>query len=347
MAAASTPRKAKVKVTYTPKGKTPKHTSPVMAEYESGFSFTESATGQSDSLSLKLINRDLRWANKWMPKKGDKMVAVIRALNWDKAGQEKDTVCGKFCVDDLSLSGPELTCEIGALSVPESQAFRVTERKKTWKNVTIQEIAQKICSRYHLSLNYDAGTIRIKNLEQNGKTDSDFLRGLCDDYGLYIKVFYGRVFIYDVAKYEAKPAAATYSINDFQSWSFNTTMVGTYTGATIAYTKGKSDSGESKEIKITVGGGKRKLSINEKVDNEADARRRACAKVNEENRKAATMSVTIKANPWICSACCIQIKDAYRLNGKYFIDKVTHNVDADGAYTMDLELHRVQKKITG
>lgn len=345
--AADTPRKAKVKITYTPKGSSTKRTSAEMAKYESSFSYTEAATGESDTLSLKVINRDLRWANKWMPKKGDKMTAVISLLSWDKQGQDKAVTCGKFCVDDLSYSGPELTCTIGGLSVPESQAFRVTERKKTWKNVTIQEIAQKICSRYGLSLNYSADSIRIKSMEQSSQTDSDFLSSLCDDYGLFIKIFYGRVFIYDAAKYEAKKAVKSYNINDLQSWDFNTTMVGTYTGATITYTKGKSTGSESKEIKVTVGGGKRKLAINEKVDDEADAKRRACAKVNAENRKAATMNITIKADPDLCSGLCIQIKGAYQLNGKYFIDKTTHNVDAEGAYTMDLEMHRVQKKITG
>jgi len=345
--AKGTPRKAKVKITYTPKKGSKKRTAATMAEYESGFTYSEAATGESDSLSLKVINRDLRWANSWLPQKGDKMTAVIDLLSWDKDGENKAVVCGKFCVDDLSFSGPELTAQIGGLSVPESQAFRVTERKKTWKNVTIQEIAQKICARYHLTLVYTAGTIRIKNMEQTGRTDCDFLRGLCDDYGLFIKIFYGRVYIYDAAKAEAKAAVKTYHINDFESWDFNTTMVGTYTGATITYTKGKSDGGESKEVKVTVGGGKRKLAINEKVDDEADAKRRACAKVNAENRKAATMSVTIKANPYLCSGLCIRIKGAYHLNGKYFIDKTTHNIEADGAYTMNLELHRVQRKVTG
>ena len=44
-----TPRKAKVNITYTPKGQAAKRTADVMAEYEEGFSYTDAATGESDA----------------------------------------------------------------------------------------------------------------------------------------------------------------------------------------------------------------------------------------------------------------------------------------------------------
>ena len=94
-----------------------------------------------------------------------------------------------------------------------------------------------------------------------------------------------------------------------------------------------------------MGSGKRQLNITEKVDSLPDAQIKACARVNKENRKAVTMSATIKANLKIVAGVCIKIKGAYNINGKYFVDKVTHKIEADGAYTMDLELHKVQSKI--
>lgn len=99
------------------------------------------------------------------------------------------------------------------------------------------------------------------------------------------------------------------------------------------------------ELTLTVGSGKRILNINEKVDSLSDAQIKACARVNKENRSAVTMSATIKANLKVVAGVCIQVKDAYDLNGKYFVDKVTHRIEAEGAYAMDLELHKVQSKI--
>lgn len=338
---ANTPRKVVANITYTPKGKKASRTASTMAEYEEGFSYTDAATGQSDTMSLKVCNKDLRWANKWLPKKGDKMVAKIKLYSWDSAGKNITFTCGKFCCDDLSFSGPTLICDIGGVSVPEGQAFRSTQRTKTWKKVTIQEIARKIAARYKLKLYYEAGKITIADMEQNKQTDCEFLNKLCEDYGLYIKVYYGKIIIYDIDAYEAKKAVRSFDIKNFQSWSYNTTLTGTYTGAKITYTKGDNDN----ELTLTVGSGNRILNINEKVDGLADAQIKACARVNKENRSAVTMSATIKADTKIVAGVCIQVKGAYNLNGKYFVDKVTHKIEAAGAYTMDLEMHKVQSKI--
>lgn len=335
------PRKARVNITYTPKGEEPVRTADAMAKYEESFSYVDAATGESDTVSLTVCNRDLRWADKWLPQKGDKMTAEIKLSNWDGAGKDISFDCGKFCCDDLTFSGPTLICKIGGVSVPEGQAFRTTQRTKTWKKVTVQEIARKIAESYGLAFYYEAEKIYIADMEQSKQTDCEFLNKLCEDYGLYIKVYYGKIIIYDVGIYEEKEAVADYSINEIDSWSYNTTLTGTYTGATITYTKGD----DNKELTLTIGSGNRILNINEKVDSLSDAQIKACARVNKENRGAVTMSGTIKANPKIVAGVCITIKDAYSLNGKYFVDKVTHNIDADGAYTMDLELHKVQSEI--
>ena len=86
------------------------------------------------------------------------------------------------------------------------------------------------------------------------------------------------------------------------------------------------------------------LNINEKVDNLADAKLKATARLNKENRSAVTMNATIRANLKIVAGVCIKVTGAYKLNGKYFVDKVTHKIEAEGAYTMDLEMHLVPPK---
>lgn len=334
------PRKAQVDIVYVPKGQS-QRTPSIMADYQESFSYVDAATGESDTISLKVCNKDLRWANLWMPNKGDKLEAVIRVFNWEGVGKDKNFICGKFCCDDLSYSGPTLVCTINGVSVPEGQAFRCTERSYTWENVSVKEIAQRIAGRYNLSLYYDAKIINIASAEQSGETDCSFLNKICEEYGLYIKIYYGRIIIYDIDTYENKPAVETYHINDFEAWSYNTTLTGTYTGATIKYTNGDEDE----ELTLTVGSGERNLNINEKVDNLADAQLKACAMVNKENRSAVTMTATIMANPKIVSGVCIELSGAYNLNGKFFVDKVTHNIEADGAYTMELEMHKIQPKI--
>ena len=142
-----TPRQVAVKVIYSKKvksrkaGVTKKRPAAVMAEYNEGFTYTDPASGESDTISITLTNTDMRWAKKWIPKKGDKLTAKIIEKSWDKAGQEKTFFCGKFCLDDISYSGPELTCTISGVSVPDGNAFRSTQRNRTWKKAVLKEVA--------------------------------------------------------------------------------------------------------------------------------------------------------------------------------------------------------------
>ena len=340
----SAPRQASVSVAYQRAGKAGragKHPAAVMAEYNEGFSYTDPASGESDTISITLANIDLRWANKWMPKKGDKLTARIIEKSWDKPGQKKAFYCGKFCLDDLSYTGPGLTCTIGGVSVPEGNAFRSTGRSKTWKDATLKEVGAEIAKKYHLKLQYIGEAIKLGAIEQSNEPDSSFLTKLCGDYGMAIKVYSGKIAIYDKGEFEARKPVATLEKADLQDWSYNTTLVGTYTGACIKYTSGKDD----KEMKCVVGGGKRILNINEKVESLQEAQIKACAKVNAENEKAVTMSVTIMADNRIAAGSTVNIKGLYRLSGKYFVDKATHGISPDGAYTMALELHKCQKRI--
>ena len=342
-----TPRQASVSVTYQKKvkpqkaGGEKKPPADVMAEYIEGFTYTDPASGESDTISITLSNIDMRWADKWIPKKGDKLTAKIIEKSWEEAGEKKKFYCGKFCLDDVTYNGPELTCTIQGVSVPEGNAFRSTTRSKTWKNATLKEVASGIAKKYHMKLEYLGDTIKLGTIEQSSEADSSFLKRLCEDYGMAIKIYCGKIILYDKGQFEARKAIATLKESDLLDWSYNSTLIGTYTGAQIKYTSGKN----SKELKCVVGAGKRILNITEKVESLQEARLKACAKVNAENEKAVTMRVTIQANNKIAAGSTIKIKGFYQLSGKYFVDKVTHNIEAEGAYTMDLELHKCQEQI--
>lgn len=339
-----TPRQAGVRVAYqkaSRSGGTSARPAAVMAEYNEGFSYVDPASGESDTISITLTNIDLRWADKWMPKKGDKLTAEIVEKSWERMGQGKKFYCGKFCLDDLSYTGPELTCTIGGVSVPEGNAFRSTDRSRTWKKATLKEVAAEIAGKYHLKLQYTGEGIKLGTIEQSNEPDSSFLTKLCQDYGMAIKIYSGKIVIYDKGSFEARKPVATLKKADLQDWSYNTTLVGTYTGARIKYTSGKND----KELECLVGGGKRILNINEKVESLQEAQLKACSRVNAENEKAVTMSVTIMADNRIAAGSTIKIAGLCQLSGKYFVDKATHIISPDGAYTMTLELHKCQKRI--
>jgi len=334
------PRTAGVIVTYIKAGEGA--IPPSMQEYTEGFTYTDPASGESDTISITLDNAGMEWAEGWMPQKGDIITADIVLRNWDAAGGIRTFQCGKFCLDDLTYKGPVLTCEIGGVSVPEGNAFRSTARSRTWKDATLKELGAEVAGRYGLAYEYAGDVVKLGTVEQDNEPDSTFLNRLCQDYGIAVKVYYGKLIIYDRGAAEAAEESAVLHAQDLQDWSWNTTLAGTYTGAEIRYTSGEDD----KEYSCTVGGGKRMLTLNERVESLQEAQVKACARVNEENEKAETMRCTIMADPAVCAGCTVRIEGLPQINGKYFVDRVTHNLSAGSAYTMDLEMHKCQHRLT-
>jgi len=336
-------RRAAARVTYMKAGSGSNQSAAVMAEYTEGFSYTDPASEESDTVSITLSNIDLRWAGSWLPQTGDKITAEIVLEDWEEAGQSVAFPCGKFCLDDLSFRGPEYTCTIGGVSVPEGNSIRSTERSKTWQEVTLKEIGAEIAGKYHLLFDYTGNTIKLGTVEQNQESDSSFLSRICKDYGMAFKIYSGKVIIYDKGEFETRAEITIITAGDMQDWSYNTTLTGTYTGAEIRYTSGSDDE----ELTCVVGGGNRILNINEKVESLQEAQIMACARVNAENEKAETMNCTIMADTRIVAGSTVGVKGLNRIDGKYFVDKATHSIGADGAYTMSLEMHKCQKRITG
>ena len=334
----SNARKATVTVSYSGS-----LSSSIVNERIDNFSYSDPAEGQSDTASFQMSNIDGS-IFKHFPKRGDKFSCKIKLSDWDSDGDSRTIDCGMFCTDDETFEGYPLSCKISGTSVPEKEAFRVTKRSKTWEDIPIAGIAGEICGRYGLSLTYDAATIQIKSMEQSEEEDSSFLKKVCDDYGLSMKVCFGKVIIYDPVRYEGKGSVKTFDIKDFaDGWSYNCTMVGVYTGATIKYTNGEDDT----EYTCQVAGGSRIFAISSKVDSLGEAKIKAAAQVNKENRSEETFSGTLRGMPGIFSTKNFTLTGVPApISGKYFIDKATHDISSGGAYVIKIEAHKVQKAIT-
>lgn len=332
-------RRAKIIVSYAGNGSS--HSNDVMSDYIQAFEWQDNASSEADTVALTMQNIDHKWLSSWKPKKGDKLTAKIKVFDWKEKGDKEEVDCGKFCVDTMSFSGPDLTSSLGGTSVPESSSFRSTARNKVWKKVTLQEIQQKIAGKYHMKAVYEADKIYFKKLEQSDNADCSFLQQICDDYGLAFKIYAGKVVIYDKGKLEEKAPVATIGKANLMDWEYNSSLVGTYTGATAKY----QPENAKKVMSVKVGKGNRYLTITEKCEDLADARMKARQQVNAANESADTMSLSIFPNTKIVSGVTVTVKDLWKANGKYFIDKVTYSFDGSSGLTQKLEMHKVVKRI--
>ena len=310
-----------------------------IADQVTSFSYTDVASGQSDSVSITMHDIGKEWMDNLMPQKGASLGAKLKLTNWNKEERVDTFKCGTFVLDDISFSGRPLSCVLGGVSVPIMDDFKSLPRTKTWEKTTIEDIAKEISDRACVSLRYKAGSIQIAEIEQNKQTDSAFLYSLCEKYGLAMKVYNHKIVIFDIVGYEANDSVLTLKETDLLSWSYNTTVEGTYTGVDLNYT----DPDEEDPINVTMGSQGRMFSVNTQASSRYDAELQAAAKVNEANRKIETMDVTIRANIKIVASHCIKISGLGKADGKYYVDKIKHSVGS--GYKMQLTLHKVQKPI--
>lgn len=330
------PRNVGLEVTYD--GMTPKLGEKI-ARQATSFTYTDVASGQSDSVSITLSDIDKEWMGNLMPKRGASLGAKLKLTNWNQEGKNESFNCGTFVLDDISYSGRPLRCVLGGVSVPAMDDFKSLTRTKTWKKTTIKEIASEIAKRAGVSLYYSADTIKIVELEQSKQTDSAFLYSLCEKYGLAMKVFNKKIVIFDIVAYEEKKAVVTLKETDILSWSYNSTIEGTYTGVKLDYTNPDSN----KTISVKIGSSGRMYTMNTQASSKFDAELQAEAKVNAANRKIETMTITIVANTKIVASQCVEVSGLGKIDGKYYIDKIKHSVGS--GYTMQLTMHRVQDAI--
>ena len=327
-------RRAEVEITYNGAAVTSK-----MADYKTEITYTDPACGEADALDIAVQDRGRQWTTAWVPLTGDTMTATIKAMDWDREGDNRILPCGFFILDNFDFGGWPVTGTISGVSVPADGSFRATKRTKTWENVTIQEIGKEIAGRAGVALAWDVEgePFTIESVEQSEETDCEFYMALCDEYGLSMKVYAQKIVVYDREAYKKKDPVDKITEEDLEAWNWTRTLAGTFTGGEFTYTDPKTEE----EIKVTVGTGTRILKQSGKADNKADAERKIKAAVAKGNHGATKLSATIMGNASLVASQCVTVVGLGKLSGKYFIDKITHNITGSG-YTMSLELSLVE-----
>lgn len=212
--------------------------------------YTDVAHGASDSAEFSLDNSDLNYLKKGLPAKGSTATLAIKTKDWTI---QPDTTIktGKMYVDSATISGPEPEAvSVQALSMPSYSGFSSTEHHKTYKKTTAKAIIKKIASRNKMTLKYYGPTIKVKTIQQDGATDSDFVIDLCERYGLRVKITNRTLYVYSASRYAQKAAAVTLKRSVAASgYEYTNDILGAYTYATNTY----QDKKKKKDVKVSVG----------------------------------------------------------------------------------------------
>ena len=308
-----------------------------ITDYIEGFSYVDNASGTADTVTLKLNNKSGKWSGSWIPVQGDSVKTIIKLTNWNKEGDNRVFDCGYFLIDDLSFSGPPSTASIGGISTPINTDFNVTKKNKTWQKTTVKGILSSMASSAGIGLYFSGQDYTIDEIEQSDQEDVNFAFQLCSSYNLAMKLYNRKIVVFDQVEYEKKDASLTIRRADVESYSIIKGMTRQYDGVSISYTDGIAN--KTLSYKFMLKEGTRILKLNEKASSLQDAEVKAKAKLLEHNRACQTMSVTVKGDTKYISSKCVKVSGFGKLDGKYYIDSVTHTKDAGSGYTCTLEMH--------
>ena len=116
-------------------------------------------------------------------------------------------------------------------------------------------------------------------------------------------------------------------------------MTRAYDGVSISYTDSKKN--QTLSYKFMLKDGSRILKLNETAESLQDAEIKAKAKLLEHNRQCQTMSVKLMGDTKYIASKCANVSGFGKLDGKYYIDTVTHEKRRSVVYYCTLEMHAV------
>lgn len=310
----------------------------VGAEIES-LTYVDNAADDSDSIDITLDAQDSKWLHGWLPQEGATLRPRIIGRDWNGPGDTHVMECGLFILDDVAYQDAPTTLQVGGVSKPSDTDFSELERETIWKNTSIKRIGESIAGRYGLGFTYDADDYDIECDEQDG-TDSSYYNTLCKNYGLILKVYAKRLWVYDRERYKGKRAVQDFDRTNIipGSLSYNTTLSGTYTGGYFTYT----DADKDLDIVCSVGGGNHTKNVNRRATSVYDASVQLCAEINNANHGRVKLKFSVMGNWGVSAGNNLRLTgygDGLNggINGKYFVDKVTHKYTKSGGFVTSFE----------
>lgn len=306
-----------------------------LSPYLMAWTYTDNLSGQVDDICITLEDRATRWLNSWMPSKGSTLKVSIIKKNWEGyTGTSKKNI-GKFEIDTITAAGEPTEVTIAAMAVPESAAIRKEQKSKAWENATLKKVAGDIAAQNKMKLIFKSSDTQKKDrYEQDNETDLQFLRRLCNDEGLCLKISNKNLVILDEADYEGKKESATITRDNsgadkritVKEWQAISTICDVYKSCRVEHT----DKEKKKAIKATFSPPKapktgKTLVIKQDVKTHAEALRLAKKSLREKNKEANKINLTVLSTMHIDAGMTFRLARFGKFNGKYIAYTVIHS----------------------
>lgn len=273
--------------------------------------------------------------------KGTEIQVKILQQNWDTDGVDKILDCGIFEIDSVDYAGPPRKLTIKATSIPYNTALRQTIHNNIYKNTNLKNIAGEIAKRSGMELMYLSGySPSYKRKEQTNTSDIAFLKKLCKDAGISLKVTSKKIVMFDAEDYENKPETKKIKAGreNIISYSFSTkTADASYSTCHVKYTE--PDTKKTFEATYTpenANADGQTLEIQQRVTSTAEAQELAKKKLREKNKDETSAQFSLVGDVDLVAGVTVRIYGYGEFDGKYIIEQATHSIT--GGYKVSIGL---------
>ena len=312
-----------------------------IAPYLSAVTYTDVLEGESDTAEIKLHDEKRLFISDWFPKRGDTASITLIRESWNDENNSEELPLGDFEIDEISIQSGESgnTATIKLNSIANKSELRSVDKSKAWEKVKLSKIAGDIAQDAGMELFFDTKEDPIiQRAEQKEKSNLAFLHKLCTDNGLALKVSDKKIIIFDVEKYEQQEPVATlkYGGGVIKNFSGRATISKIYKSCRVKYQHGKQAekfdytySDDSKDDGMT-------FEINKKVENQAEAEKLAKKELRKKNKDEIKISLNVIGDFIFLSGNCVTLEGYGFFDGKYIIEKATHNVGNGYGVSLDV-----------
>ena len=250
---------------------------------------------------------------------------------------------GQYYISEINLQGPPHELSVRGMSSPliASKALQDSHRRNWQRGAAkLSEIMGAVVSGAGLKLKYNAPDPMMPYTAQMGESDAEFLMRLARLRDLNFKISGDALVVYEIGAAMStggiplKTVEINY-IGDDMRYGFIKEELDAYSQA-VAWVQ---DTQEGERVKVEVGSGSPMYEFKETFPTVEEAKASCEAKLNESNRMTERASLTVPGQPNIIAGGKAELKGFPKIvNKTYLIERVTHNFDSTGGYTISVEL---------
>ena len=300
------------------------------------FTWTDNLHGKADEVAVRLRDDTGLWRGAWRPDEGD----IVEASIGYKSGLMMP--CGSYQVDIPDASGSrgnDIVCFRATSAFPDKD--QRTQKSKGSEKTNLKKIITETAETLGYTVSADIEDIKFDYKRQRRERDLAYIKRLAEDFGYFVSIKHKKLVFYKREDLEQQGPVKTFELaapTKITRWQAKDQSSKTYKKAKVCYLDPTSKTlikGEVQDLSSKSGD---VLKIDERVENEEQAKKLAKGRLAKANENKRTASLSLVGDPTLVAGLVVALGSTFgRYAGSYLIHKATHSVKR-GNYTTRLDL---------